>query len=263
MVAIFRAGPVDGLQITAGGADAAQTMAVGALYLVDISGYTANRTYTLPATANVDDRCGIMLSAGDTTYELLITATAGDTLNGVAGGSEWSRLFITNEVVIFRCITANAAWIVERDGRIPQTATLRLSTDADGESATTLTRPTQAATPGAWTADIDVGGISSTSGDSITPRRAGNYLIMGAGRAKDGLTADQFWGCQIQKNGGTFLLMNFYSPVSTAAFVPMSPAIVPLAADDALVYLYQSQAGGHGADGTTFYSTWFSVREML
>ena len=82
----------NGLNHTAGSADANQSMAVQALYVVDISGYTADRTYTPPSTAAVGDRCGIALSAGDNAYELIVTAAAGDTLIGsmgsVAGGTE-------------------------------------------------------------------------------------------------------------------------------------------------------------------------------
>jgi len=70
----------------------------------------------LPA---VGDRIGILVSASNASYELIVTAASGDTLNGVAGGTGWSKLFITGEVVVMRCVAANSPWIVEQDGRIP------------------------------------------------------------------------------------------------------------------------------------------------
>ena len=132
------------------GTDANTTMAANTLYTVDMSAWaTADRTYTLPAVAAVGDRIGIMVTAGDASHELLVTAASGDTLNGIAGGTEWSRVFITNEVVIMRCIVANTTWVVEYDGRIPTSGLIFLSTDGDGEAATTWTLPTSVG--GAWT----------------------------------------------------------------------------------------------------------------
>src|SRR5688500_1132466 len=63
-----------GLTYTAGGSDADQAMAVNTFYYVDISAYTADRTYTLPATAAVGDICAISLSVGDPDFELIVTA---------------------------------------------------------------------------------------------------------------------------------------------------------------------------------------------
>lgn len=109
-------------------ADAATTMAVNTLYVGSMAAWaTANRTYTLPTTAAVGDRIAIMITGGNATYELIITAGTSDTLNGVAGGTEWSRLFITGEVVIMRCVTANSVWVVETDGRIQQAARMSLT----------------------------------------------------------------------------------------------------------------------------------------
>ena len=78
--------------VQATGTDADTTMAINTLYVVDMSAWaTADRTYTLPATAAVGDRVGVTVTAGDATHELILTAGSGDTLNGIAGGTEWSR----------------------------------------------------------------------------------------------------------------------------------------------------------------------------
>lgn len=92
---------------------------VNTWYHWDISGLTAERTLTLPSTAAVGDRVALKITTGDDTYRVVITAASGDTLDGIAGGTGWSGLFISGEVVIVRCIVANTTWIVEFDGRIP------------------------------------------------------------------------------------------------------------------------------------------------
>ncbi len=75
--------------VQATGSDADTTMAINTLYVVDMSAWaTADRTYTLPTTAAVGDRIGIMVTAGDASHELIITAATSDTLNGIAGGTE-------------------------------------------------------------------------------------------------------------------------------------------------------------------------------
>ena len=123
------------------------TVTVNTMHFLDLSGLTANRNFTLPAVAAVGDRAGVYITTGDDTYELIIKANTGDTLNGVSA-SEWSRVFITGEVVIMRCITANAAWLVEYDGRIPQHGVMRLSTTANDATTATFLQPTACST--AW-----------------------------------------------------------------------------------------------------------------
>ena len=113
-----------GLVETAG-PDADTTMAMGRLYLVDMSGWSTSRTYTLPAEAKAGERVAILITTGNASHELILQANGAgspsQTLNGVEGGTEWSRLFITNESVAIRCTTANDAFHVEPggDGRIP------------------------------------------------------------------------------------------------------------------------------------------------
>ena len=50
---------------TVTGTSGAISAAVNTLYVADMSGWTANRTLTLPATAAVGDRVGVMVSTGD------------------------------------------------------------------------------------------------------------------------------------------------------------------------------------------------------
>jgi hypothetical protein len=238
---------------------------INTLQYATIAGLTADRTWTLPATAAVGDRCGLWIADGDTAFEVLITAATGDTLNAIAGGTEWSRLFIVNEFVICRCVVANATWIVEYDGRIPQKGVMRLSTSADGESAATYTRPTQAATPGAWTAAVDVGSVCSTTGDSIKSRRAANVLLTFTGVNLDGITDQNYSGSALFLSGAvTAIISNTLTAAFTGVAIKSIGAIVyPFAIDDYALFQYRNQEAGKGLLGGTTYVTHFSLTELL
>ena len=157
------------------------TGVVGTMHLLDISGLTASRNFTLPATAAVGDRVGVYLTTGDASYELIIIGDTGDTINGGSANTEWSRLFITNECVILRCVTADSAWVVEYDGRIPCYARIQPTA-------------TQALTNGSFTSITlgtviaNVGGLTGTA-NTITIRRAGEYAVYGGGAVTPSGTA--------------------------------------------------------------------------
>lgn len=159
---------------TVTGTSGAITAAVNTIYIADMSGWTADRTLTLPATAAIGDRVGMMVSTGDDAYEWLVTAATGDTLDGVSGGTEWSRLFMTGECVIFRCITANSTWVVEHDGR--KFETFRVITD--GTTASHATGATKVSSELA-TVSYDTDAIWSTTNKRFLPRRKGKYLVHG------------------------------------------------------------------------------------
>lgn len=246
---------------TVTGTSGAISAAVNTLYVADMSGWTADRTLTLPATAAVGDRVGVMVSVGDDAYEWLITANTGDTLNGVAGGTEWSRLFLTGEVVIMRCVVANSTWVVELDGRLPQICDMELTTSSDGETAATFTRPTAAATPGAWTAQIDTASLATVSTDRITVRRSGRFICSITGRTKDNAAADKYLTVGLYKNAGEtlVLLAQTVAPVLGAPLASNSRAL-SLSAGDYLVFKYRTE---EGALGVLASQTWFDVVEAL
>lgn len=249
--------------VQATGTDANTTMAVNTLYTVDMSAWaTADRTYTLPATAAVGDMIGIVVTAGNTsTFELLITAGTGDTLSGIAGGTEWSRVFITGETVIMRCTSANATWMVMQDGRIPQTANLGLTTDADGEGAATWVLPTSFG--GAWTQGAATGATTNTANGNINIRRAGTYNTTVMSRAKDAVADGQYYGVRIGKNNAEYRSRQcFASAAQTTSAILNDPGVV-CAAGDTLQLYYVSQAGGVGARGSAGAVTFISVTEVL
>jgi hypothetical protein len=163
--------------------------AVNTWYHWDISGLTADRTLTLPATAVVGDRVAITITTGDDAYEVLITAASGDTLAAIAGGTEWSRLFITGEVVILRCIVANTTWIVEYDGRYLE------SCELFGTATTSyvLDAVTKFSLGGSRNDGMTIGT------NEIIPRRTGLFVV----------TAENVFSNT--RNGVTVLLTTFHT----------------------------------------------------
>jgi len=243
------------------GADSNTTMAVSNLYVVDGSTLTADRTYTLPATAAVGDRIGVMMSAGSSTYEVLLTAASGDTLNAVAGGTEWSRLFITGEVVIMRCITANATWMVEHDGRIPAKCFARLSTSASAESAATDTYPTDKG--GAWTSVLNLGSIFDASTGTVTNRRACKANVLFSGVSVNSITDGNYFQVGLYIGGALALGPFLRSAATAGVIVQGSVQSYDFPVNTATRYYYASGQGTRGLRGTGDISSSFGFQEVL
>lgn len=249
------------------GPDADTTMAVGNLYVVDGATLTANRTYTLPAVAAVGDRIGVIMSAESSSYEILLTAGSGDTLKGIAGGTEWSRIFQAGETIVMRCISASAAWGVEVDGRIAQVGRMGLTSDITTSSA------------GAWNATdftetlIEKGCIVTVSGaatSTIKVRRTGNYIISGAALAKSGaVLADQEshgWACTANGNVGTGTVLCAFSASKTSGTaVQGSTGIVaaPCTAGDLLQHNFYWQTTANAGLRGLNYASFLAVSEVL
>lgn len=162
----------DGLTTSVINTDGDTSAAVNTWYHWDISGLSADRSFSLPATAAVDDRIGLSIDVGDNNYEVMIKNAIGDTINGTDhSSSEWSKLFITGECVILRCVVANTDWVIEHDGRIPCKAQLK-------------NNATQSVSNGVTTKIsvldneiYDVGDIADTMFDRMTVRRDGKYRV--------------------------------------------------------------------------------------
>ncbi len=248
--------------VQATGTDANTTMAINTLYTVDMSAWaTADRTYTLPATAAVGDTIGIVVTAGNASYELLITAGTGDTLNGIAGGTEWSRVFITNEVVTMRCTVANTSWVVVQDGRIPQEGLMDLTTASDGEMASTYFRPTQTSTAGVWTSRIDVGGVVSTANDYMLVRRAGNYQASLGYAPKDTGTTGVAVNARIILNDTREEAGPSATCTASAINRCAASKLIQMAAGDYIRYQYRTTDGNIGC--AAFRGSFLSIFEVL
>lgn len=251
------------------GTDANTTMTVNTLYVVDMSAWaTADRTYTLPATAAVGDRVGIMISAGDASHELIVTAASGDTLNGVSGGTEWSRLFITNETIIMRCVVANATWIVEHDGRIPVVA--RAMSTGSGATTQSIATATWTTVDAALYTSEPYDNSSAMGSDGggklrFTARRAGQYVI-GGGVLQNCNSDQKLIATGTGKNGAAspevrFARMN--TSVATGAYVCSGSWQMTLAADDYVLWYTYQDAGTSQTATDAIGSTYALVQEIL
>ena len=162
------------------GTDANTTMAVGNLYLVPGSSLTANRTYTLPTTAAVGDRIGLLLSSGHATNRVIVTAAASDTLQGVAGGTEFTSLFNAFDILIVRCAVADTTWVVEAFHPVNSTV---LVTNNGSSAGTALTRnAVTQLTDQITTVASDPSGEWDATNKRYTPKRSGLYLASAAGQ---------------------------------------------------------------------------------
>ena len=159
----------------------------GKLHVCTIAGLTADRDLTLPS-ANVGERLGVYVADGFDTYELILKGAASQTINGGSAASEWSRVFIAGEVVIFRCIAANT-WIVEYDGRIAMTFQAGLSANQTTNSAdvwTVVNFDTVAAAPFGQR-----GGCYDTTNKRAKARRAGKWTFTACVLPYAGVSAGQ------------------------------------------------------------------------
>ena len=250
-----------GLTPVLSSADASLSGTVGQLDVIDISGYSADRTYTLPATAAVGDRCGVMISTGDDAYELLITAAGGDTLNGIAGGTEWSRIFISREILVFVCTVADTTWIVEEDGRIPMKATMRITTETDlTQSGSTWYRVTSEG--GAWTLNgADVGNISDVATDKMTLRRACRAIVSAGYRPRAGATGAKMLVLSLNGTGPS---TSFAAYIVGASAGPVISGMGNYNAGDTLQFMVWQASSNQGVDTLANSSMGhFSVTEVL
>lgn len=205
------------------GPNAATTMQVGKLYLVDGSALTADRTYTLPATAAVGDRVGVKLSSGSSSNEVVLTAASGDTLEGVAGGTEWSRLFITGESVVFRCTVADSTWVLDvgGDGRKPCFCAMSKST-VTNTSQLTVTKISLN------TVEQDVGGLADVANGRMLVRRAGRYMCLARiGASSSAITGHQ---TRIGGSGGSDQYAAFGFDIPASGSCPNPPFLFDVAA---------------------------------
>jgi hypothetical protein len=200
--------------------------AVGTLYVVDQSTYTAPRTLTLPATAAVGDRVGVVLKAGCADYSTIIQGNAGQSINNGSVASEWSRLFICGEYVELVCTGANTLWAVAVDRRIPMAAKI-------GHAAGDPWLDNTATTPNFDTIIADNANIADLANNRINIRRACNpatsVLEYGAVSAANAGTTGAYAGqVSIMSNGDGAGLRVAYPLENRARFAGMlSPPADP------------------------------------
>ncbi len=246
------------------GADAATTCVANTTYVVDMSAWaTADRNYTMPASPTVGDRVSIIVQLGNASFELLIKGNTSQTINGGSAASEWSRLFITGEVVTLRYVASNT-WIVEYDGRIPMKGLLQLTTNCSGESAATSTYPT--AKSGVWTANKNTGSVCTTASDKITARRACSaYVAISASTANQVVVGGKFDLFMELNGGATIFPQNLQITAGLTAYISTGVSgLYVFAVDDYIRFQYRTSAGSIGLYGSSSDTeTFMSLTEVF
>lgn len=235
------------------------TGAVGKLYGVTIAGLTADRNLTLPS-AQVGERLGVHVIDGDASFELILKGAASQTINGGSAATEWSRIFIAGETVVFRCTAANT-WIVEYDGRIPCKFHAQPSAD--------LTTTHSAAT---WTdagfdsEEYDIGDVYDTSSPfRFTCRRAGKWefgIVLGpAGSVSD----QDNWGAGFGLNNPSVPDRKFLNKSAAAGTVAFTSGVATfdLSTGDTIDAMFLTTQANIGIEGTDVTKSWFVGKELL
>lgn len=255
-----------GMAVTTG-SDADTTMAVGTLYRVDMSAWaTSVRTYSLPTTAAVGERIGVYITAGNATHELAIrtTAASNDTINGTDYDSaDWSKLFITGELVIFECVVANTDWVVLVDGRIPCSYKCNPRTAVTTNSAATWTDIDLASA----NEHYDVGDIGALASDQAIIRRDGKYLVSISGRPNAAVTDQAWFGVGWELNSsGTITEQNTREfPDTSQTYYTTVNSNYEFSDGDTINPRFRSEEANKGFDAQTAVDqlTWFAVVEIV
>jgi hypothetical protein len=157
-----------------------RTVTLNQRHFINLSGLTVDRDFVLPAGA-VGDVIVVSITAGNSSYAMILKGTTSITINNGPANTEWSRLFITGESVTF-VANSTTNWQVLEDGRIPVLA--RMHYNGAGftiPNATTTKAPLN-------TIKFDNASVCDTTNNEIKFRRTNKYLLTG-GMKYDTLTA--------------------------------------------------------------------------
>lgn len=249
--------------IRATGGDSSITLAPNTHYTWDLSTLTADRTGTLPTTAAVGDAIEISATTSNASYELLLSTGSGQTcaLGGtvVAASTEITRLLMAGESMRF-VYEASNKWVAE-DGRIPASAVIFLSTDADGEGLATWTLPTSAG--GAWSTSVNNGMTIDLSTGKITARRTGKFDVLASARSKDSLIDQKYYIVAAYVNGVSIGQMTNIAPASQVIACSLAFPNYPITQGSYAQIYYQSESGGVGMRGPNNYLSYLSLKELL
>lgn len=219
---------------------------VGTLHVLTIAGLTDHRAFTLPAVCAVGDRVALCVVDGDDTYSVPLMPATGDTINAGTASAEWSRLFIAGEIVVFRCVTADSAWIVENDGRIHMVAHMSLTTAATTSAANTYVFAS--ANSGVWTVDHDNASLATAATDKITIRRACKGIASVGLRTNSTLADGKYVNAAIEVNGSGFILNQFFTSSTAGLSGQIAGAIDDyFATGDYIRHTFRTEEANKGA----------------
>jgi hypothetical protein len=218
-------------------ADAGVSMVANTRYQGSIAAFTADRNYTLPA-GTAGDVIEVALTTGDDTYELILLGASGVSINGGSSATEWSRLFISNEFVRFRCIATND-WRVDIDGRAFE------SIERFGTATTTYT--TAARTK--FVLGGSVGETLLAGTNEVVVRRSGIYSVSGFNIFQPGGGTGRQLEIQVAAAGSGFVsavAMNFVYGSQQYISMYVEKQRIAVAAGQAISLFYYTDGGDPG-----------------
>lgn len=218
------------------------TGVAGNHYQCTIAGLTANRNLTLPTASAAGEKVRVSITDGDADYELIIKGAATVTINGGSAATEWSRLFIAGESVLFES-TSTTNWNVVSDGRIPCMAVMYRT------AVQTFSDATDTEITGYNTTDTNIGNCGNATTGRVTARRRGIWHSTFSTRfltATGGYIVDQsFIISMLKKNGATdvYRVDNYeLNGKAAAPIVTVSCSYVLDEADYVSAFVYVNQA---------------------
>lgn len=231
------------------------TGAVNTHYILNLSGLTADRNLTLP-TATAGDKIRVTVTTGDADYELILKGAATVTINGGSAATEWSRVFIDNESVLFEA-TSSTNWQVVHDGRIMSSGTMTLSADITTNTATIekqITFDTEAQNTGDW--------IDNSVNYGFVARRDGRVIVSLAVRPYTSI-ADQTYYTAYIKVAGTQLSAPTVGASGTNTWTSAQTVsrVVDVLTGNAITAYFQAQQTDKGVENAAHH-TYFSFREI-
>lgn len=221
---------VSSQSVTTGNVSAAE----GTFYVLDVSGLTADRDFTLPTPSAAGKFIGLRIDTGDDTYELIIKRN----------GAEVTRVFISGETLEFVSTGTGAGdWVIEHDGR--KAAGGRISNSAaqtiNHTTATKIVFNTQ---------DDNTNGMADITNDVILIRRAGRYAVSGAVQMDSGVIYTRILG-NMTKNAGVEIARFETDSASTGIYPALSFVSVnfTFAAGDTIdMNIYHANSGAANKD---------------
>lgn len=232
------------------------------IYILDLSGLTANRDISLPTPSAAGLRIRVRISNGNGTYALIVKRAA----------VEVTRLFITGETIEFTSTGAlPGSWVVTHDGRINCKAIFRRIT-SNSDTTHAADTPIKAT----WNdISLNEGNCGELVNIRFNVRRVSYYKVSGA-YAPTGITDQKYGGIRIYKNGtggtiiGTILARQSSSTSSSVFGVAIAGRLDRTMANvgDYYEYYFLTEETNRGLlrsdiTGVLTESPFFQVEEVL
>ena len=227
------------------------TGSLNTIHYLDVSGMTANRTFTMPTATAAGQRCTVFLSTGSASYALIIALAT----------NEYTRMFNSLECVSFISVGAgSSAWILDVDKRIPCTARLTY-TGVSGQSITSgsITQVTLNSS------SFETAGINDTTNSRLKIRRSGKYHVTGNFRFASITATIPRMVVSIRLTSGSVILQTseIYALSTTTAPAIVAAGILDLTAGGTIeLTVFQNSGSAQSTASSANYPT-LAMSEIL